>query len=131
MIVIKVVVLAYLTIFQDIFETRSHLVPIVFPILVPRISRGIVFFEDKFDSLDAWVQSTAKGAKAGKFELTASKFYGDAKFDQGAQTSQDGRFYGMSAKFKPFSNTDKPMVSQFTVKHEQNMPPQPILNFFK
>merc|ERR1712002_27998 len=30
-------------------------------------------------------------------------------------------FYGMSAEFKPFSNVDKPMVIQFTVKHEQNI----------
>ena len=63
-----------------------------------------VFFEEKFDSLDAWVQSTSKGAEAGKFELSAGKFYGDATLDQGVQTSQDARFYGMSAEFKPFSN---------------------------
>jgi calreticulin len=63
-----------------------------------------VFFEDAFDSLDAWVQSAHKGAEAGKFEITAGKFYGDAEKDKGAQTSQDARFYGMSAEFKPFSN---------------------------
>jgi len=80
-----------------------------------------VFFEEKFDSLDAWVQSTSKGAEAGKFELSAGKFYGDATLDQGVQTSQDARFYGMSAEFKPFSNEEKPMVIQFTVKHEQNI----------
>merc|ERR1712241_1265125 len=39
----------------------------------------------------------------------------------GAKTSQDARFYGMSAAFKPFSNVDKPLVIQFTVKHEQNI----------
>jgi len=80
-----------------------------------------VFFEEHFDSLDAWVQSTHKGAEAGKFELSAGKFYGDEKKDQGAKTSQDAKFYGMSAEFKPFSNVDKPMVIQFTVKHEQNI----------
>jgi len=80
-----------------------------------------VFFTESFDSLDAWVQSTHKGAEAGKFELAAGKFYGDEKLDQGAQTSQDAKFYGMSAEFKPFSNVDKPMVIQFTVKHEQNI----------
>jgi len=80
-----------------------------------------VFFTENFDSLDAWVQSTHKGADAGKFELSAGKFYGDEKLDQGAQTSQDAKFYGMSAEFKPFSNVDKPLVIQFTVKHEQNI----------
>merc|ERR1711934_685811 len=80
-----------------------------------------VYFEEKFDSLDAWVQSTHKGAKAGKFELSAGKFFGDEKLDQGAKTSQDARFYGMSAAFPPVSNVDKPLVIQFTVKHEQNI----------
>ena len=58
---------------------------------------------------------------AGKFELSAGKFYGDEKLDQGAKTSQDARFYGMSAAFPPMSNVDKPLVIQFTVKHEQNI----------
>ena len=40
----------------------------------------------------------------GKFELSAGKFYGDEKLDQGAKTSQDARFYGMSAAFPPVSN---------------------------
>jgi len=80
-----------------------------------------VYFEEKFDTLDAWVQSTHKGAEAGKFELSAGKFYGDEKLDQGAKTSQDARFYGMSAAFPPVSNVDKPLVIQFTVKHEQNI----------
>merc|ERR1712156_786928 len=77
--------------------------------------------EEKFDTLDAWVQSTHKGAEAGKFELSAGKFYGDEKLDQGAKTSQDARFYGMSAAFPPMSNVDKPLVIQFTVKHVQNI----------
>lgn len=34
---------------------------------------------------------------------------------------QDARFYGLSAKFDPFSNKGKPLVVQFTVKHEQNI----------
>ena len=37
------------------------------------------FIKEKFNSLNARVQSTAEGAKAGKFELTAGKFDGDAK----------------------------------------------------
>merc|ERR1712240_909191 len=53
--------------------------------------------------------------------LSAGKFYGDEKLDQGAKTSQDARFYGMSAAFPPVSNVDKPLVIQFTVKHEQNI----------
>ena len=52
---------------------------------------------------------------------TAGKFYGDAEKDKGIQTSQDARFYALSREFKSFSNKDKPMVVQFTVKHEQNI----------
>ena len=39
----------------------------------------------------------------------------------GLQTSQDARFYGISAAFDKFSNEGKPLVIQFTVKHEQKI----------
>jgi len=40
----------------------------------------------------------------------------------GLQTSQDARFYAISAKFdKPFSNDGKTLVVQFSVKHEQEI----------
>lgn len=42
-------------------------------------------------------------------------------FCSGLQTSQDARFYAISRKFTPFSNKDKPLVLQFSVKHEQNI----------
>ena len=51
-----------------------------------------------------WVESTHKGAEAGKFVLSAGKFFGDADKDKGLQTSQDAKFYALSAEFKPFSN---------------------------
>merc|ERR1712110_1127001 len=82
-----------------------------------------IIFEERFgsDDLDGWEQSTHKGAEAGKFVVTAGKFYGDAEKDKGIQTSQDARFYALSKEFKPFSNAEKPLVIQFTVKHEQNI----------
>jgi calreticulin len=84
-----------------------------------------VFFEERFEDGEAWesrwIQSTKKGDEAGKFALTAGKFYGDAEKDKGIQTSQDAKFYALSAEFKPFSNRDKDLVIQFTVKHEQNI----------
>lgn len=39
----------------------------------------------------------------------------------GLQTSQDARFYASSARFESFSNEGKPLVIQFTVKHEQKI----------
>merc|ERR1712172_344442 len=82
-----------------------------------------IIFEERFgsDDLEGWVQSTHKGAEAGKFVVTAGKFYGDAEKDKGIQTSQDAKFYALSKEFKPFSNAEKPLVIQFTVKHEQNI----------
>jgi len=84
-----------------------------------------VYFEETFQDGDKWeerwVQSTHKGAEAGKFVLTAGKFYGDEEKDKGIQTSQDARFYGLSSEFAPINNNDKPLVIQFTVKHEQNI----------
>ncbi|XP_003743036.1 calreticulin [Galendromus occidentalis] len=84
-----------------------------------------VYFKEEFlDGAgweDRWVQSTFKGDLQGKFVLNAGKWYGDAEKDKGLQTSEDARFYGASAKFEAFSNKDKPLVIQFTVKHEQNI----------
>lgn len=83
-----------------------------------------VYFEEKFndDSWEKnWVQSKHSGKEFGAFKRTAGKFYNDEKEDAGIQTSQDARFYGVSTKFSPFSNKDKPLVIQFSVKHEQNV----------
>lgn len=84
-----------------------------------------VYFEERFEDGEAytqrWLESTFKGAEQGVFRLTAGKFYGDAEKDLGIQTSQDARFYGISAKFEPFSNEGKSLVVQFTVKHEQKI----------
>ncbi|XP_041358228.1 calreticulin-like [Gigantopelta aegis] len=83
-----------------------------------------IYFEEKFeeDFEGRWVSSTKKGSDQGKFVWTAGKFYGDAEKDKGIQTSQDAKFYGLSAKFeKPFTNEGTDLVIQFTVKHEQNI----------
>ncbi|CAF1276606.1 unnamed protein product [Rotaria sordida] len=81
------------------------------------------YFVEKFEDesyTKRWVQSAAK-SDLGEFKLSHGKFYGDAKKDLGLQTSQDARFYAMSAKFDSFSNEGKTLVVQFTVKHEQKI----------
>ncbi|NP_999643.1 calreticulin precursor [Strongylocentrotus purpuratus] len=83
-----------------------------------------VYFEDQFADASwesRWVESVHKGSDAGKFKWSAGKFYGDAEQDKGIQTSQDAKFYGLSAKFTDFSNEGKDLVIQFTVKHEQKI----------
>jgi calreticulin len=58
----------------------------------------------------------------GKWVHTAGKWYGDEN-DKGIQTSEDARFYGLSAKLdKPYDSTKgKPLVIQYAVKHEQKL----------
>ncbi|KAH9523589.1 hypothetical protein Btru_040407 [Bulinus truncatus] len=82
-----------------------------------------VYFKEEFADeswRDRWVDSKHK-SDLGKFKWTAGKFYGDAEKDKGLQTSEDAKFYGISAKFDKFSNEGKTLVIQFTVKHEQNI----------
>jgi hypothetical protein len=40
---------------------------------------------------------------------------------KGLQTTQNSRFYAISARFKPFTNKGKTLVIQYTVKHQQKM----------
>uniref|UniRef100_U5EW38 Calreticulin n=1 Tax=Corethrella appendiculata TaxID=1370023 RepID=U5EW38_9DIPT len=83
-----------------------------------------VYFEEEFkdDSWEKnWVYSEHPGKEFGKFLRTAGKFFNDEEADKGLKTSEDARFYALSTKFKPFSNADKPLVVQFSVKHEQNI----------
>jgi calreticulin len=82
-----------------------------------------VHFQEDFDDAweSRWVYSTVDDASgnAGKFAHTAGKYFNDAEKDKGIQTSQDARFYKLSAKFPSFSNKGKPLVIQYSVKHEQ------------
>ncbi|XP_050161838.1 calreticulin [Myiozetetes cayanensis] len=93
-------------------------------LLAPAAAGPAQLFREEFADGDAWsrrwVESKHK-PDYGRFVLTAGKFYGDAEKDKGIQTSQDARFYALSARFEPFSNRDKTLVLQFTVKHEQNI----------
>jgi calreticulin len=87
------------------------------------VNAETVYFKEEFDSTwrDRWVESKFKGAEQGSFGWTAGKFYNDAEKDKGLQTSQDAKFYGISAKFPKFSNEGKTLVVQFSVKHDQNI----------
>jgi len=84
-----------------------------------------VHFQETFDDSwsSRWVPSKFKEAEgtAGKWDVTAGKYYGDEKRDQGLHTTQDARFYQISAEFPKFSNKDKPLVIQYSVKHEQKI----------
>nr|CAB3227490.1 calreticulin [Phallusia mammillata] len=86
------------------------------------LSNPGTYFKDDLNDDDwesRWVGSTHK-SDYGKLKWTAGKFYDDEN-DKGLQTSQDARFYAISTTFDKFSNKDKTLVVQFTVKHEQSI----------
>jgi len=88
-------------------------------------ARGAVFVKEDFSGKweDRWVVSDWKKdtSEAGTWSVTAGEFYGDAEADKGLKTMEDARFYAISTSFDEFSNKDKPLVVQFSVKHEQNI----------
>ncbi|XP_041268375.1 calreticulin [Onychostruthus taczanowskii] len=101
----------------------SLLAPVLFGALLAAAG-PTQFFREEFGDGDAWTRRWVESKHKpdyGRFVLTAGKFYGDAEKDKGIQTSQDARFYALSSRFEPFSNRDKTLVVQFTVKHEQNI----------
>jgi len=86
-----------------------------------------VFLKEQFNDEkweDRWtVPSDWKSeSDLGKWVNTAGKWHADPA-DKGIQTSEDARFYGLSAKLdKPFnSSSGKDIVIQYSVKHEQDI----------
>lgn len=82
-----------------------------------------VFYNEDFSgsNLDKWVSSTAKD-NFGKLVLSSGDFFGDAKINQGAKTSQDAHFYAQSASLgAPITNEGKDLVVSLSVKHEQGL----------
>jgi len=88
------------------------------------VSCKILFFEPFSDGWESrWVKSKSKEKEGtqGKWGWSAGKFYNDEKEDKGLQTTEDARFYQISAEFPEFSNKGKDLVLQFSVKHEQRI----------
>jgi calreticulin len=88
------------------------------------IAQAEVYFSEEFTDgwEQRWVLSQNKPeGERGAFEVTAGKYYGDAEADKGLKTTQDARFYQISAEFPEFSNKGKTLVLQYSVKHEQNI----------
>merc|ERR1719231_1608562 len=81
-----------------------------------------VYFEEDFsgDWESRWIQSKAKD-DLGVMKVTSGKYFGDEEAAKGLQTSQDAKFYAISAKTKEFSNEGKDLVIQYSVKFEQDI----------
>lgn len=92
--------------------------------LICVVVNGEILFKESFEQHnfeDQWIQSQHKD-DYGPFIWTAGKWYGDEEKDKGIQTSEDSRFYALSAQMTNIiDNKDKTLVIQFSVKHEQEI----------
>ncbi|KAM9967381.1 hypothetical protein ACTFIW_001465 [Dictyostelium discoideum] len=97
---------------------------LIFLVFVFNFALSTVHFKDTFDNdwESRWVVSDwhKEDGKSGKLVHTAGKWFGDEN-QKGIQTSEDARFYAVSAKFPSFSNKGKDLVLQYTVKNEQKV----------
>ncbi|XP_061587695.1 calreticulin 3b [Cololabis saira] len=103
---------------------KMQILGVVAVILAVYSVHAKIYFREEFLDGDAWTSrwvNSKHKSDYGEWKLTAGNFYGDAEKDKGLQTSQDARFYATSSRFEPFSNKGKPLVIQFSVKHEQKI----------
>ncbi|KQK05518.1 calreticulin-3 [Brachypodium distachyon] len=88
------------------------------------LASGEVFFEERFEDGwgSRWVKSDWKKSegKAGAFRHTAGSFSGDPD-DKGIQTTLDARHFAISAKYPEFSNKNRTLVVQYSIKIEQDI----------
>ncbi|KAF3614212.1 Calreticulin [Capsicum annuum] len=95
---------------------------LIFSLITSSLSE--IFFEERFDDdwQSRWVRSDWKRSegKAGSFRHTAGKWSGDPD-DKGIQTTTDARHFAISAKIPEFSNKNRTLVVQYSIKFEQDI----------
>ncbi|KAI3797701.1 hypothetical protein L1987_32964 [Smallanthus sonchifolius] len=83
-----------------------------------------VIFEERFEDgwQSRWVKSDWKRSegKAGSFKHTAGSWSADPD-DKGIQTTTDARHFAISAKIPEFSNQNRTLVLQYSIKFEQDI----------
>jgi len=86
---------------------------------------GKTYFSETFADgwKDRWTVSKWKESEgtAGAWEASTGKWFKDEKEDQGIQTAQDSRFFGIASSFDKFSNKDKTLVVQYQAKYEKDV----------
>jgi calreticulin len=81
-----------------------------------------VFFEDRFtNGMEKWKSSNWKPDEMGTWTHTSGEWFGDEEECKGMATTDDMKHHAISAQLDtPASTTgDKPLIVQFTVKHEK------------
>ena len=82
-----------------------------------------VYFEEDFsgDWQKKWVEGKPAGKEMGKWDVTPGKWYVDEAVNKGLTTTEDMRFYSISAKMaKKASSKKKTLVLQFSAKVENH-----------
>merc|ERR1712232_1157098 len=89
------------------------------------LASGKIYFSETFgDGWESrWTASKWKESEGtqGKFVAATGKWFGDAAEDQGIQTSEDSKFFGLSAGFDSFSNDGKDLIIQYQAKYEKDV----------
>merc|ERR1719410_3101043 len=89
------------------------------------LASGKIYFSETFsDGWEGrWTTSKWKDSEgtAGKWVANAGKWHTDEAEDQGIQTSEDSKFFGISAGFDSFSNDGKDLIIQYQVKYEKDI----------
>ncbi|WRX24093.1 Calreticulin/calnexin - like 4 [Theobroma cacao] len=92
--------------------------------LLLRFSVSEIIFEERFEDgwQSRWVKSDWKRTegKAGGFKHTAGKWSGDPD-DKGIQTSGDAKHFAISAKIPEFTNKNRTLVLQYSLRFEQDI----------
>lgn len=103
-------------------KNLCSLVVVLFGLIA--VGSATVFFQENFVDPNwesRWVVSNWKkdSGEAGEWGLSAGKYHTDEAKERGLKTTQDARFYAISAAHEEFSNKGKTLIIQLSVKHEQ------------
>merc|ERR1719150_1815481 len=86
--------------------------------LLGAVALGKIYFKEDFETMDRW---TEVPDKKGLFEIATEEWGIDTESNR-LKTGKDAKFYGMTAKMdESLDNSDKPLVVQLAVKHEQKI----------
>ena len=90
-----------------------------------RLTSSKVYLYEDFsgDWEDRWVVSDWKqdSGEAGRWEVSAGRFYADDEKSKGLRTMDDAKFYAISTRFPKFGNKGRTLVVQYSVKYDQDV----------
>jgi len=89
------------------------------------VAESKIFFSETFgDGWESrWTVSKWKESEGtqGTWAASAGKWFTDAAEDQGIQTVEDSKFFGIATSFDSFSNDGKELIIQYQAKYEKDV----------